>query len=150
MNYIKKHKKEALIIAIVLLIIVLLFAIIHTLTPNSKKNIWGNRVSDIASHPVSDDEIKAFKEVLTKDGDVLEISSNLVVKTIRFVAKVNSGVERKDLELLLGKALEKLNDDVKNYYDIEVMFTKEDDESFPCSAYKNKTNAKFVFTNEVS
>ena len=150
MNYIKTHKKEVLLISIIVLIVVLLFVFIHTLMKKTKKNIWGNRVSDIKNHPVSNEEVEAFKNVLLKDGDVLNITYNLPVKTMRFICEVNSGVKRKDLELLLAKALEKLSDDVKSYYDIEVMFTSKDDESYPFSAYKNKTNTKFVFTNEVS
>lgn len=150
MNYIKTHKKEVLIISMVVLILIMLFVFIHTLMPNTKKNIWGSRVSDIKNHPVSAEQMDAFKNVLLKDGDVISITDNLAVKTIRFVAEVNSGVKRKDLDLLLEKALEKFSDDVKNYYDIEVIFTKDGDESYPFSAYKNRTNTKFVFTNEVS
>ena len=56
MEFIKKNKKMLTIIAVVLVILILLFGVIKSLMPDTRKSVWGTRTADVSKHPISDDE----------------------------------------------------------------------------------------------
>ena len=58
MEFIKKNKKMVIIIAVALVIIILLFGIIKSLMPDTRKSVWGTRTVDVSKHPISDSPCK--------------------------------------------------------------------------------------------
>ena len=149
MKFIKKHKKLTIAIIIVLVVIILGFLLIQLLLPSNNKNVCGNRVSDIANHPISDEAINTVKEALINSSRVNEASYNLVCRTMSFVVKVESGVERDSAKDLVNKIIDNLDENITSYYDIEVYFKSLDEENkgFPFMAYKNKNSKTFSYTN---
>lgn len=146
MNYIKKHKKQVLIISIILVVFILLLMLIHTFMPNSKKNAWGNRVSDIANHPISDEVINKVKEDLKATGKVDDVSYRLSIRTMNFIITLKDGVKRADAIKLSDTFLKDLSDDIKSYYDIELYFKLDGSEEYPFMGYKNKISSDFKYT----
>ncbi len=149
MKYIKQHKKLTIIIAAALAVVILGILLIQLLLPSSNKNACGNRVSDIANHQISNDAINKVKDALTSSSRVNDVSYNLVCRTMSFVVKIESGVERDSAKDLVNKITENLDENIISYYDIEVYFKSLDEEngSYPFMAYKNKNSKTFSFTN---
>ena len=67
MKFVKKHKKGLIVTAVILVLLILFMAFIITLLPDTKKSTCGNRVADIANHPISNDEINSVTEKLEGD-----------------------------------------------------------------------------------
>ena len=149
MKFIKKHKKGVITIVVILVIVILGVLLIKLLLPSNNKNVCGNRVSDIAEHPISDEAINTVKEQLVNSSRVNNVSYNLVCRTMSFVITIESGVEIDASKDLVNKITENLDENITSYYDIEVYFKSLDEEnkSFPFMAYKNKNSKTFSFTN---
>ena len=148
MEFIKKNKKMIIIIAVAVLILVLLFGVISSLMPDTRKSVWGTRTADVSKHPISDDEINAVKEFYTKNEAVTNITYRLSGRKMIFIITVKEKTAKTVVEELSGKMLEKLSDDVKEFYDIELSYVCEDSENaeYPIMAYKNKIRHTFRFT----
>ena len=148
MEFIKKNKKMIIIIAVAVLILVLLFGVISSLMPDTRKSVWGTRTADVSKHPISDDEINAVKEFYTKNEAVTNITYRLSGRKMIFIITVKEKTAKSVVEELSGKMLEKLSDDVKEFYDIELSYVCEDSENaeYPIMAYKNKIRHTFRFT----
>ena len=148
MEFIKKNKKMLTIIAVVLVILILLFGVIKSLMPDTRKSVWGTRTADVSKHPISDDEINAVKEFYTSNEAVTNITYRLSGRKMIFIITVKASTAKSVVEELSGKMLEKLSEDVKGYYDIELSYVCEDSENaeYPIMAYRNKTRHNFRFT----
>nr|MBP3259077.1 hypothetical protein [Bacilli bacterium] len=148
MEFIKKNKKMVIIIAVALVIIILLFGIIKSLMPDTRKSVWGTRTVDVSKHPISDEEISAVKEFYESNENVVNITYRLSGRKMIFIITVKEKTAKSVVEELSGKMLEKLSDDVKGFYDIELSYVCEDSENaeYPIMAYRNKTRHNFRFT----
>ncbi len=149
MKYIKTHKKQVLIIAVVLLVLVILFALIHSVMPDKSKSTWGNRLNDIDKHPISSNEISNIKNALTDTGKVEEVVYHLTGKTMNFIITVKNDTKRDAAKALAEKIIDAMSDDVKSYYDVQLYYkTQESNDDYPFMAYKNKISNNFSFTYE--
>lgn len=148
MEFIKKNKKMIIIIAVALVILVLLFGIIKSLMPDTRKSVWGTRTADVSKHPISDEEISAVKEFYESNENVSSVTYRLSGRKMIFIITVKANTAKSVVEELSGKMLEKLSDDVKGFYDIELSYVCEDSENaeYPIMAYRNKTRHNFRFT----
>ena len=149
MEFIKKHKKMVLIIGAALLILILLFGVIHSLMPDTRKSVWGTRTAENSKHPISDDEINAVKGYYTATENVSNVTYRLSGRKMIFIVTFKSDVTNTNIVEELSKGmLEKISDDVKGYYDIEISYVSEDEsnDKFPIMAYKNKTRHNFRIT----
>lgn len=148
MEFIKKNKKMVIIIAVALVILILLFGVIKSLMPDTRKSVWGNRTVDVSKHPISEEEINAVKEFYESNENVSSITYRLSGRKMIFIITVKEKTAKSVVEELSGKMLEKLSDDVKGFYDIELSYVCEDSENaeYPIMAYRNKTRHNFRFT----
>jgi len=148
MEFIKKNKKMIIIIAVALVILVLLFGVIKSLMPDTRKSVWGTRTADVSKHPISDDEINSSKEFFTSNENVVSATYRLSGRTMDYVVTVKKDTAKNVVEELSNNMLEKLSDDVKGYYDIQIFYVCEDEENgeYPIVAYRNKIRHSFRFT----
>ncbi len=148
MEFIKKNKKMVIIIAVALVILILLFGVIKSLMPDTRKSVWGTRTVDVPKHPISEEEISAVKEFYESNENVSSITYRLSGRKMIFIITVKEKTAKSVVEELSGKMLEKLSDDVKGFYDIELSYVCEDSENaeYPIMAYRNKTRHNFRFT----
>lgn len=143
-NYIKKNKKTVVIASIVLLILILLLAVINTLMPDNGKSVCGNRVADIKNHPVENASKDKVVKALKNTSKITDVEVNVVCRKISFVAKVSDGVSVEDAKATSSLILENLSDDIKGYYDIEIIYSSNAD-GYPFSGYKQRSRDNFVF-----
>lgn len=146
MNYIKKHKKETITIAIVVFVLILLLAVVHAILPDKSKSSWGNRLNDIKEHPISDTVIADVKKVLTDTKKVDSVTYRLNGRTMNFIISMSKDVSRADAEKVVPKILDKLDSNISGYYDIEVYITSSSSDEYPFMAHKHRNNSEFKFT----
>ena len=148
MEFIKKNKKMILIIAIILVILVLLFVVVKSLMPDTRKSVWGTRTVEVDNHPISDDEINAAKEFFKSNENVVDVTYRLSGRKMIFIITVKENAPKSFVEEVSNKMLEKLSDDVKGFYDIELSYVCENPENaeYPIMAYRNKIRHVFRVT----
>lgn len=148
MNYIKKHIKLIIVLIVILLIIIAAYIGIKKLMPDTRISVWGNRTADINNHPISNDVIDKIKEELTNEESVSAVTYRLSGRKMIFMLTINEGVSRTTAEGLTSHIINNLDDDVKEYYDIELYYKSVDseDEAYPFMGYKNKISGSFSFT----
>lgn len=148
MEFIKKNKKMILIIAIILVILVLLFFVIKSLMPDTRKSVWGTRTAEVSNHPISDEEINAAKEFFESNENIVNVTYRLSGRKMIFIITVKADAPKSFVEEVSNKMLEKLSDDVKGFYDIELSYVCENPENaeYPIMAYRNKIRHVFRIT----
>lgn len=108
----------------------------------TKTDVYGNRLDGIENVEISSthkDEIKSF----IKENEIVEdVTINIQGKIIYMTVKLNDG-KKADAESLAIKSLEKLTEEEKDFYDINFIFEKDDDDLFPIMGYK-KSNATII------
>ena len=84
---------------------------------------------------------------MKSDEIVSDVSHNLVGRRLDFIVTVNDKATVQLAKDLGGKILSNFSDDIKGYYDIELMIKSENSEStdFPIIGYKHKTSSEFVW-----
>jgi len=140
------HKKGVIIIGIILLILILLIILMVSMFPDTSKSSCGNRVADIANHPIKNEDTASVINALENDSKVEKATFNIVCRKVSFIVTLKNGTSKDDAKSLASIILDKLSDDIKSYYDLEVTFkqTEESDE-YPFSGYKQRTRDNFVF-----
>ncbi len=108
----------------------------------TKTDVYGNRLDGIKNVEISankTDEIKAF----IKENEIVDdVTINIKGKIIYMTIKLKDG-KKADAETIAIKSLEKLTEEEKDFYDINFIFEKENDEMFPIMGYK-KSNATII------
>ena len=68
---------------------------------------------------------------------------------MNFIIEVNADVDLTTSRAFADKIAEKLSDDIKSFYDIQVYLTCSDKESelYPTIGYKHKTSVGFKWNN---
>lgn len=152
MKFIKRHwLKLALIVIFLIMIVVGIYAVLKFLYPDSRKDVYGNRLIGIEDVQIDDKTIKEIKEKISSSEVVLETDYVLKGKLINFTIYVNNGTDKNTSKLLVNYITETFSKEIQEFYDIQVLIIEdtEDSEStnYPIFAYKHKTNDTFVWTN---
>lgn len=146
-DFVKKHL--FLCIALLFMIIILTVGIIFVKKVffSSSGNEFGNRIDDISNYQISKDNYSNIENELKSDEIVSDVSHNLVGRRLDFIITVNDKATVQLAKDLGGKILSNFSDDIKGYYDIELMIKSENSEStdFPIIGYKHKTSSEFVW-----
>ncbi len=150
MNFTTQHKIKLLLLGVFILVfIIALFVLINLLYPDSRKDVYGNRLDGINSNKVSNQTITQIKDKISTTGLVENIEYLLKGRLISFIIKVKSDIKVDESKKVVETINELLEDNIKSFYDIEVIILENKDESknYPIFAYKHKTSEKFVWTN---
>lgn len=144
-EFIKKHRFFTIATLILLIVLVVATIVTKNLFFSSKGNSFGNRLDDIAEHPLEESSLQEIKDELEGLEQVISVSANIVGKRADFILEVGKDVDVITSKGYADKILEHLSEDVKSYYDIQVMITNEDSENatYPIIGYKHKTKVGF-------
>lgn len=149
MDFIKRNKSTIIAIIIFLILIVLAVQIKNIFFPSEGKALYGNRLDGIENVKITDNKKSSTKDTLTEDGMVSKASVRLSGKIIEVSITVNDDVSVKSAKSLSNKVLESLSDKEKEYYDIQVFITKENETSdFPIIGYKHHSKNEFSWTQD--
>ena len=147
MKFIKKHKYTFIIAGV--FIVLFIFAFIglkNLLYPDSGKDKYGDRLDGIEEHPIKNEDIESVKskEKESKKGN--DITYSLEGRLMKFAIDVKKGTDKESIESLGETILSSLSDDIKDYYDIQLIVNcKEDSKFVPLIASKHKTRKVFVW-----
>ena len=127
MEFIKKNK---ILVSLLVIAIVFFAAIMIIIFSNLSigNNEYGNRLDNIEKYPISDEAINEIKTDISSYEKVTSVSYNLEGKLANFILTVDDSLEEETAKNYANKILENLSDDVKSYYDIQVLVDSDNEE----------------------
>ncbi len=145
-KFINEHKKQCLIGGIIFLVIFLIIIIWLFIVPLFSNNKYGDRLNGIEDHKISSSTIDDIEDTLKSNNQVSNVDYHNEGRILNFIITVNNEMKPEDAKKLGNTILEKLKDDDKSYYDIQVLIdTKEDNANYPIAGYKHKTEENFIY-----
>ncbi len=146
-EFIKKHCLLFIALAIILIILIVGVVVAKNLFFSSHGDAFGNRLDGIEEHRMTDEHLNKIESELENLEQIISVKNNIVGKRADFIIEVKSDVDAITAKGYADKILEYLPDDVKEFYDIQVMITNEDEENqnYPIVGYKHKTKTGFTF-----
>ena len=141
-----KNKKAVALIALVLVLLICLILIKSVFFPGHGSK-YGNRLDEIEKYPITDEVINNIKNEISSLEKVKSINYNLEGRLINFVIKVEDDLIVSEAKNYSEKILENFSDDIKSYYDIQILIDSNIDESenYPIIGYKHKTSDSLVW-----
>ncbi len=146
MKFIKNNK---ILIALILIAVIMFSTILIIIFSNlsSGNDEYGNRLDEIEKYPITDEVINNIKNEISSLEKVKSINYNLEGRLINFVIKVEDDLIVSEAKNYSEKILENFSDDIKSYYDIQILIDSNIDESenYPIIGYKHKTSDSLVW-----
>lgn len=149
-NFFKTHKKQCMIGGIAFLVIFFLILIWLFIVPVFSNNKYGDRLDGIKDHKISSDTVKDIEDSLKENDKVTDVTYNNEGRILDFIITVSNDMSTEDAKKLGDTILDKISDDDKKYYDIQILIdTEEEDDNYPIAGYKHKSEDNFTYGNEV-
>ena len=146
MKFIKNNK---ILIALILIAVIMFSTILIIIFSNlsSGNDEYGNRLDEIEKYPITDEVINNIKNEISSLEKVKSINYDLEGRLINFVIKVEDDLIVSEAKNYSEKILENFSDDIKSYYDIQILIDSNIDESenYPIIGYKHKTSDSLVW-----
>ena len=149
-NFFKTHKKQCMIGGIAFLVIFFLILIWLFIVPVFSNNKYGDRLDGIEDHKISSDTVKDIENSLKENDKVTDVTYNNEGRILDFIITVSNDMSTEDAKKLWDTILDKISDDDKKYYDIQILIgTEEENDNYPIAGYKHKSEDNFTYGNEV-
>ena len=149
-NFFKTHKKQCMIGGIAFLVIFFLILIWLFIVPVFSNNKYGDRLDGIEDHEISSDTVKDIENSLKENDKVTDVTYNNEGRILDFILTVSNDMSTEDAKKLGDTILDKISDDDKKYYDIQILIdTEEENDNYPIAGYKHKSEDNFTYGNEV-
>lgn len=152
MEFFKRNKVTVIIGTIFLVIMIAAgIALVKLVYPDSKKDLYGNRLDGIEEVLIEDVKIEEIKQSLTDTGKVNTVTYDLKGRLVNFIVDVKKDTDKVTSRALTDKILTSFTEEQKNFYDFQVFLTSIEDETseiYPMIGYKHKTTVNFVWTNK--
>lgn len=149
-KFIKTHKKQCLIGGAIFLAVFLIIVIWLFIVPLFSNNKYGDRLEGIEDHEISSSTIDDIENTIKENQMVSDVEYHNEGRILNFIITVSSEMSVDDAKTLGDFILDKLSDDDKEYYDIQVLIDTEDEnENYPIAGYKHKTEEAFDYGSEV-
>ncbi len=149
-NFFKTHKKQCMIGGIAFLVIFFLILIWLFIVPVFSNNKYGDRLDGIKDHKISSDTVKDIEDSLKENDKVTDVTYNNEGRILDFIITVSNDMSTEDAKKLGDTILDKISDDDKKYYDIQILIdTEEENDNYPIAGYKHKSEDNFTYGNEV-
>ena len=149
MDFIKRHKfKLILLFIFVVVFIVALIVLMNLLYPDSRKNVYSNRLEGIENLKIKSKVLTEIKDKVNASEFVLEVDDLLTGRLVKFTIYVKADTNKEEAKKLVTNITETLSEEIQEFYDIQVMINedKEESTSYPIFAYKHKTSKDFIWT----
>lgn len=149
-KFFNEHKKQCIIGGIIFLVIFFVVIIWLFIVPVFSNNKYGDRLDGIEDHKISSSTIDDIENTLKENKLVSEVTYHNEGRILNFIITVSAEMKIEDAKALDDVILDKISDENKEYYDIQVLIdTEEENDSYPIIGYKNKSKDDFVYGNEV-
>ena len=145
LNFIKKHCFLFISLLIILIVLIVGIILMKNLFFSNSGDVFGNRLDGIEDHVISDEILNKIKTELEVNEQINSVKNNIVGKRVDFIIDVKIDVDIITAKSFADKILEYFDDNIKSFYDIQVMITNEDSENlnYPIIGYKHKSKVGF-------
>ncbi len=149
-KFIKNHRYTLILLLVFILICVLAFKIKEVMVPDEGKATYGDRLKGIEKHAISNDVYQKVEEELKKDESLLKITHRLQGKVLNYILTVGEKVSIKDAKAKGDKLVSLFDEDILNYYSIQIYVTKEDEKlnNFPIIGMKDPLSKEISWTKD--
>lgn len=149
-DFLKTHKKQCMIGGIVFLVLFILIMTWLFIVPVFSNNKYGDRLDGIEKHKISSDTVNDIESSLKENDKVNDVTYDNEGRILNFIITVSNDMSTEDAKKLGDTILDKISDDDKEYYDIQILIdTEEDNDNYPIAGYKHKTEDNFDYGSEV-
>lgn len=150
MKRIIKENKVLFVLALVIIIALVIMAIgVFKYFYGTDTDKYGDRLNGIENHIIKDTISEEIKSLYGEEVESVKV--DVKGKIIYIIIDVNNKVAKDDAKGYALQALEKFNEEDKNYYDIQFLITCKKEEAeekeYPIEGYKNSSNPQVVWTN---
>lgn len=147
MNFIKRNK---ILVGLILIAIIFMASILIIIFSNLSlggNNKYGNRLDNIEEHPIASEMVTDIKTEISSFEKVEDISYHLEGKLMNFIITVEDSLIEDDAKNYGNRIIETLSNEIKTYYDVQVLIDSTDEESttYPIIGYKHKTSDMLVW-----
>lgn len=158
----RKKLKLGYILAFLAILIVIIVAIRLILPGKSSK--YGDRLDGIKKVTFGKEEKNKIVEKVKESDKVTEAKIDVEGKIINIIFNVTKDTSKDDAKKIANDSLSSISDDVKNFYDVQYMISKKDEEGtkkkvkkddgteeeitvtvFPVMGYKNSKSKGIVW-----
>ena len=146
MKFIKKHKVALIVTGVIIVLLILCaWGIKSAFFSNIKESKYGNRLDGIENYPIEASTIDDIKNTLNETEYINSVSYDLKGRCMYFIIELKEEVDLTTSRSLADKIAEKLTDEIKSFYDIQVLIDSESEESeiYPTIGAKHKTSVGF-------
>ena len=147
-----KNKKFVVKFSLAVICLICLIMLLLILSPNTGKSVYGNRLKGIKNIKFTTSDKNKVTNALKENEKVTDAKMNVHGKIVNIIFNVEKDTSVDDSKTIAASSLEKFSSDVKEFYDIEVIITKNDEEkdengnkSFPIMGYKNSSSEGLVW-----
>ena len=148
-KFISENKKQCLIGGIIFLAIFFIIIIWLFIVPLFSNNKYGDRLDGIEDHKISSSTIDDIENTLKGNEQVSNVDYHNEGRILNFIITVSNDMSTDNAKKLGDTILDKISDDDKKYYDIQILIdTEEENDNYPIAGYKHKTEDNFVYGNE--
>lgn len=143
---------KVLIVLGIILIICLIAIIIVTFSffLGGNKGVYGDRLNGIDKHPVTNNIKSEYKTSLESEKSVTKVSIDTKGKIIYIIINFASDTSLEDAKNLAASSIEKLNEDILSFYDIDFTLKcekSENSEGFTILGAKNVAGSGLIWNN---
>ncbi|MBP3840690.1 MAG: hypothetical protein IK997_01035 [Bacilli bacterium] len=148
MKYLKNHIRLIIVLVIFIGLVFGCFIAYNTIFVNNQSK-YGSRLDGIDEVKIDDNKKKEIKENIESLQITKSISIRLSGKTINVMITVNDDIELDKAKETAGKILEKLSDEEKKFYDVQIFVSKDtDDAKYPILGYKHHSKDYVNWTKD--
>lgn len=145
------NNKVLIVLGIILIIcLIAIITVTFSFFLGGNKGVYGDRLNGIDKHPVTNNIKSEYKTSLESEKSVTKVSIDTKGKIIYIIINFASDTSLEDAKNLAASSLEKLNEDILSFYDIDFTLKcekSENSEGFTILGAKNVAGSGLIWNN---
>ena len=149
MKFFKSHKKLWITLGIIFLIIIMGLLLYFRFSPDSKKNLYGNRLDDIEKYSIDENRMNDMIARAQEFVGIESVSYHTQGRIVYINVTVSADFLKEQAVQYANTTLEYFTDEEKSYYDFQIIFVcNSESEIYPIMGAKHKTAETYVWKQE--
>lgn len=145
------NNKVLIVLGIILIIcLIAIITVTFSFFLGGNKGVYGDRLNGIDKHPVTNNIKSEYKTSLESEKSVTKVSIDTKGKIIYIIINYASDTSLEDAKNLAASSIEKLNEDILSFYDIDFTLKcekSENSEGFTILGAKNVAGSGLIWNN---
>ena len=145
------NNKVLIVLGIILIIcLIAIITVTFSFFLGGNKGVYGDRLNGIDKHPVTNNIKSEYKTSLESEKSVTKVSIDTKGKIIYIIINFASHTSLEDAKNLAASSIEKLNEDILSFYDIDFTLKcekSENSEGFTILGAKNVAGSGLIWNN---